>query len=233
VFVEGQCVIVQRTTNRPPLMLMAAALAACLLLGSLGPGAAPAAAQATPAPGAAQVEPILCEIEPTTGERFAAALDAAAAAPASPGPLERFTLDALPAGEPAGQTEIDALTATVEMALACRNAGDFPRVYALFSDRMIGQLYGGRATVPPETIEVLQVAPRRIRPQFWVNLVELSNASRLPDGRVGAVVVTANATHTFTDYLYFVDVDGQWLIDQAVAISSSPVANGPAASPAP
>lgn len=217
---------------RRALLAVATALAVVSLLGSHGAGAVPAGAQATPGATAGQAERIPCDIEPITGERFVTALDAAVGAAATPGALEQFTGDTLPAGEPVDAATIEEITATVESALNCRNAGYFPRAYALFTDRMIGQLFGSRETVPPEIVALLQ-EPRQVRAPFRVGLVEVTEARRLTDGRVGAVVVTANATHTFTDFLYFVDDNGQWLIDQAVVISAAPSAATPAATPVP
>ena len=220
----------QRSPRRA-LLALATALAVVGLLAPLGLGASPVAAQETPGATAGQADRIPCQVEPITGERFIAALDAAAATAATPGALEQFTRDTLPSGEPVDATTVEGISATVETALNCRNAGYFPRAYALFSDRMIGQLFGSRETVPPEIVALLQ-EPRRVRAPFRVGLVEVTEARRLPDGRVGALVVTANATHTFTDFLYFVDDNGQWLIDQAVVISAAPAAT-PAATPAP
>lgn len=208
------------------------ALAVGGLLAPLELGAIPVAAQATPGATPGQADRIPCEIEPITGERFVAALDAAAGTAAPPAALEQFTVDTLPTGEPVDAATIEGITATVETALNCRNAGYFLRAYALFSDRMIGQLFGGRETVPPEIVALLQ-EPRRVRAPFRVGLVEVSEARRLSDGRVGAVVVTANATHSFTDFLYFVDDNGQWLVDQAVVISAVPSAATPAVTPVP
>jgi hypothetical protein len=224
-------VFVQQTSPRRSQSILLVALVAGLFAGSLG-SVTPVAAQATPEATPQGAERRLCRIEPAAAERFLAALDAAAPPPATPGPLERFTLETLPEGEPADPATVESVTVSVETALECRNLGDFARVYALFTDRLIGQLYGGRETVPPEIRQILQQPQRQVRPPFWVNLVELSEVSLLPDGRAGAVVITANATHTFTDYLFFVDADGQWLIDQAVPIAASATAS-PAASPAP
>jgi len=173
-----------------------------------------AAGQATSGAAAGDVAQLGCQGEPITGERLVAALDAA-----MPRPLEILTLDTVPAGEPVDDATLDAITMTVTTALACRNAGDLPRAYALFSDRMIGQLFGGRDTVPPEIVQALAEPPRPVRRRSRVDLVEISATSLLPDGRAGAVVETANATHRFTDYLFFTEVEGRWLIDEAVAIA--------------
>lgn len=193
-----------------------------VLLLSLGVGSM-AAAQATPEAGSDPGERIPCAVEQVTAERLIAALEAA-----TPQPLETLTVETLPAGEPADPATVEAVTATVTTVLNCRNAGDFTRVYTLFSDRLIGQVLGNRETVPPEIIAFLQQAPQRVRPPFRVNLVELSGAVELPDGRVGAVVVTANATDTYTDFLAFVNENGTWLIDEAIAVSATSAVATPA-----
>jgi hypothetical protein len=211
--------------GRGPARALAGALLASALRLSLGAGSV-IAAQATPTPAATPADAIPCPVEPVTADRLIAALDAA-----TPQPLETLTLETLPAGEPVDQATLEAVTATVTTALDCRNAGNFARVYTLFSDNLIGQVLGNRYTVPPEIVAALQQAPQRVRPPFWVNLVELSDADQLADGRVGAVVVTANATHSFTDFLVFVNQDGTWLIDEAISISIS--ASPSVATPAP
>ncbi len=180
-------------------------------LGSIGP-----IAVAAPAPQATtdrQAERIPCQVEPITSERLVGALDAA-----TPALLVVFAPDEIPTGEPVDDATAEAITDTVVTSLNCRNAGDFPRVYSLFSDRMIGQLFGGRETVPPEIVAALSEPPQRVRPPLRVNLVEIDAINQLPDGRVSAVVTTANSTHTFTDVLYFVAEGDQWLIDEAVAV---------------
>ncbi|MDQ3693212.1 MAG: hypothetical protein M3464_06255 [Chloroflexota bacterium] len=182
------------------------------------------AAQATPEVGNSAEASLGCLGEPITGERLVAALDAA-----TPRPLDTLSLETLPTGEPVDSVTLDAITMTVETALDCRNAGDFARAYALFSDRMIGQLFGGRDSVPPEIVRALAEPPRPVRRRARVDLVELSVASLLPDGRAGAVVETANATHGFTDYLFFTEIEGRWLIDEAVVIAVV----DPAATPVP
>lgn len=200
-------------TNRRLAWALAVALMLGAGLGSLGPVPIAVAAPATQATGNRQPERLPCQVEPITTERLAGALEAA-----TPAPLVVFAPGEVPTGDPVDAATADAVTNTVVTALNCRNAGDFPRVYTLFSDRMIGQLFGGPETVPPEILQALGEAPQRVRPPFRVNLVEVDVISQAPDGRVSAVVVTANATHTFTDVLFFVAEGDQWLIDEAVAI---------------
>src|SRR5689334_18276497 len=45
-----------------------------------------------------------------------------------------------PQGEEAGQATIDAVTATYRQLVACINAGDFLRVYSLYSEGYVRQL---------------------------------------------------------------------------------------------
>jgi hypothetical protein len=200
-------------TNRRLAWALVAALTLGVGLGRLGPAPTAVAAPATQATDDRQAERLACQVEPITRERLVGALEAA-----TPAPLVVFAPDEIPTGEPVDEATAEAITTTVVTSLNCRNAGDFPRVYALFSDRMIGQLFGGPETVPPEILQALGEAPQRVRPPLRVNLVEIDAISQLPDGRVSAVVVTANATHTFTDVLFFVTENDQWLIDEAVAV---------------
>lgn len=199
--------------NRRLAWALAAALMLGAGLGSLMPVPLAAATPASQATGDRQPQRIPCEVEPITSERLVGVLEAA-----TPIPLVVFTPDEIPEGDPVDDATAEAVTATVVTALNCRNAGDFPRVYTLFSDRMLQQLFGGLDTIPPEILRALADAPQRVRPVLRVNLVEIDRISQLPDGRVSAVVVTANSTHTFTDIIYFVEEDGQWLIDEAVSI---------------
>lgn len=206
--------LIERTaaSRRHRTRIVIAVIAVWLLVGT--PGATGlAAAQATPEAERGEPDQAACQIAPITTERLLTALDTA-----TPGPLATLTLETLPAGEPVDAATLAAITATVETALECRNAGYFARAYALFTDRLIGQLFGGRDTVPPEIVRALMEPPQSVRRRSRVELVELSTASLLPDGRVGAVAVTANATHTFSDYLVFTEAAGRWLIDEAIVI---------------
>ena len=103
-------------------------------------------------------------------------------------------------------------------AIACRNAGDFGRAYALVTDRFLAQLFGGPDTVPPEVAVALEGGPDRVPRANRLALVAVARVVAIGDGRVGAVVETSNADEVFRDYLVFVQAGDRWLIDEQVAL---------------
>ncbi len=139
---------------------------------------------------------------------------AATPAPVVTPPAEPFTP---PAGAAADAETIAAVTATVREAIACRNAGELLRAYALFTQDMIVALYGGPATIDPELRRVVAEGPRQVPPARRLAIVAIDDVVTLADGRAGAVVETETASRTFRDYLIFEwDADsGRWLIDES------------------
>ena len=119
-----------------------------------------------------------------------------------------------------------AVTATVRESIACRNANQMLRAYALFTQPMIVSMFGGPATVDPEIRalirqgEELEPLPRRQR----VALLQVSEIGHRPDGRIGAIVTTGTADRIFQDYLVFVydAASSRWLIDEAELLASEP-----------
>ncbi|MDF3042774.1 MAG: hypothetical protein K0Q71_5480, partial [Thermomicrobiales bacterium] len=77
---------------------------------------------------------------------------------ATPRPIitEAETPFAPPAGEPADEETVAAITATVRESIACRNAGDFARMLVFFTPNMLAELYGSPATVDPEVLQGIQ-----------------------------------------------------------------------------
>lgn len=174
--------------------------------------------QATPAPAPSAPKPESCAVTPRT-----LPLDLALATPmaTAPDPVLPGPQD-LPAGEPADEATVAAVTATVVEALACRNAGDLLAAYALMTDDLVLKVIGPPNGVPPELVALLTEKPQKVRRTERLEIAGVDGASLLPDGRVSATVVTRNAETEFTDVLVFVERDGRWLIDAAYAVSRSP-----------
>lgn len=166
-----------------------------------------------PAPEECMVEPRALPLFPEGVGQLASATPAPLAPEAEP----PFTI---PQGEPADVETTTGVSATVREAIACRNANDFRRAYALFTQDMIVSLFGGPATVDPEIQAAIdeEAAPLARRQQLA--LLTLTDMVLLPDGRVGAVVETANARRAYQDYLIFEHdpASGRWLIDESVAL---------------
>jgi hypothetical protein len=142
---------------------------------------------------------------------------------ATPRPIitEAETPFAPPAGEPADEETVAAITATVRESIACRNAGDFARMLVFFTPNMLAELYGSPATVDPEVLQGIQEGPRAVPEPRRLRLDAIEEVVALPDGRVGAVVETSTPRREFRDYLFFVlDAEsGRWLIDGSVPLA--------------
>lgn len=190
---------------------------AILLAAATGVPAA-AAWQATPEAGGIAPRPEECTVAPRT---LPLEIALATPVPASPGPVLPSHRD-LPPGSPAEAAAVEAVTATVAEALACRNAGDLLAAYALMTDDLVLKVIGPPGGVPPELVALLSEKPDKVRRAERLELAEVGEARTLPDGRVAATVVTRNAGTEFTDVLVFVERDGGWLIDEAYAVSRAP-----------
>ena len=178
------------------------------------------ALQDAPAPSADVPRPAACRVAPRPLPLFAPATPGAALA-ATPAPLVTPTPFAMPAGQPADEATVAAVTATIRESLACRNAGDYPRAYALVTDRFLRVLLGGPDTIPPEIEAALAEPPRRVPRAQRLALIAVSDVRVLADDRVGAMVETRNAEESFRDYLVLVRTGDRWLIDESVELSTS------------
>lgn len=59
-----------------------------------------------------------------------------------------------PEGEPAGEAETEAVRATAREIVACLNAGDYRRVYALYTDDYLTRNFTGETTAQAQAIAV-------------------------------------------------------------------------------
>jgi hypothetical protein len=125
----------------------------------------------------------------------------------------------MPAGTPADDATVAAITATLHEALACLNANDFLRFSALFSDEMIGILFTVDP-IPPEAVPFLAATPEASPPNLWLGYLSVHDARVLPDGRVAALGDDYDPTEPpygmGTDFAEFVKVGDQWLIDALI-----------------
>jgi hypothetical protein len=125
-----------------------------------------------------------------------------------------------PTGAEADADTIAAVSRTIREAIACRNGGDFARAYALMTDHMLVQLFGGPTTIDPEISAALAAAPDRVPKERRLALLAIIDVRMLADQRVGAVVETKNADETFRDYIFFAKDGERWLIDESVPLET-------------
>jgi hypothetical protein len=152
--------------------------------------AAPLAAQsgtpATDAQGAASC----ADVEPRDAEFFRALSGTPAAATAeganAQGAAATPTPFAMPEGEPADEAVLAEVTALYEQLIACLNAGEYLRAYALYSDEYLER------NLSEEILDTLQATPVPAEESMQSEFGGVLEARLLEDGRVGALVSTSN-----------------------------------------
>jgi hypothetical protein len=115
----------------------------------------------------------------------------------------------------------------VRTLVACYNAGDYPRVLALFSDDFLRRGLAAGALLQPAAFDVLEQPPAPEPDEWRERLPTVRDVRVLADGRVGAVVGGPTAIvdpgcrvegDEFPVFVIFVAADGGWLIDEAVTL---------------
>ena len=205
-------------------------LVAAVLVGLLAAGRSPAAAQeGTPAALPRTPDPAECRVEPRSLESMLALVGTPpadvsgqeAAPPVTPAP------DLVGRGQPADAATVAGVTATVTELLACFNAGDVLRAFALFSDDLIRRELG---PISAEEIPFIQASPVATAEEERTALLNVREVRVLEDGRVGAVVTVADPTDEgegpAAAFLVFVRDGDRWRIDEFVEL---PVAGTPEA----
>jgi len=124
----------------------------------------------------------------------------------------------LPEGTVASPEVVSAVTETLLQSIACGNAGDSLRQFAILSDNYIATLLvqGGVPTLG-QTIYDFLATPVPNPPEAWIRVDAIEDVQVLLDGRVGAVVTTTGA-ETRRSFVVFVERDGVYLIDRLTPI---------------
>jgi hypothetical protein len=165
-----------------PVSILGGLLVGGLLAGGLTVLAAPL--RLTPAVGT-PMPAVACDVPSRTMARMPQMTATATSVAMAPTPsLSEVETHA---GAPADPATIAAVTTTYQQLVACLNAGDYLRLYALYTDAYVirivqhGQL----------TQAQLQATPDPRRPPMTA-LVGLRDVRMLPDGRVAAQIETAD-----------------------------------------
>ena len=171
-------------------------------------------------PAATPISPAECTVEPLGEEALIALFKA------TPGVM-RATLDRKPVatpmpptgGIPADAETVALVTATARELVACANAGDLVRIFALFSDRYLYAMYGGLPGPDVTSTEIsakLHEFATPVPPQGGspLILVALEDVRVLPDGRVLATLVYQHDRVLAS----FVKVDDRYLADWAYVL---------------
>lgn len=206
--------------RRVPISIIAVVLAALTVLG----GIAPVAAQdATPPALPATPEAAACTVEPrsiTFFEQFIGTPTAEQATPAiAATPAAAFEM---PAGDPADQETVAAVTATVVELAACLNAGDFLRYFALFTDDYFRGVVEEFGPLPEEEFAAFGATPQALPAENRAAILAVVDVRVLADGRVAGLFDVYDPFETPPGparfYWEFVEQDGRWLIDEQVML---------------
>jgi len=142
------------------------------------------AQDATPAAGEV-IDPAECQVEPRTTEELQQLVGTASeGTEATPGAVQAASTE----GEDADEAAVQAVTQTYRELVACLNAGQFLRVYALYTDDYL------RRTLADSGIDLEQFqATPEPDPRETTALVGVSDVRQLAGGQVTARVETTSS----------------------------------------
>lgn len=126
----------------------------------------------------------------------------------------------IPSGTPVDDLTRAAVASTVMQAIACENAGDMPRMLALFTPNRAQQFFAGPRGFDADAVDATaEAGPSPVPADRQIALLAIDDPEMLSDGRVGMTVRTAAGQTEYEDYLFLADAgDGRWLIDGSVAL---------------
>lgn len=137
-------------------------------------------------------------------------------APEAIGTPSPFTL---PDGSPADASTTAAISKRVVELAACINAENTLGFYGQFSPDSVRQQLAGQDITDADVDALAAITPVASPSDRWVTVIDIRDATILPDGRVGALVDTLFpfvSDDIQTDYFIFANIDGRWLIDTVV-----------------
>ncbi len=180
-------------------------------------------------------DPSLCTITPREPLAFRTPGALPAVAPAeAPAVGSGFSW---PRGATATSEETALIHAAIREFHACKNAGDYPRLLALYTTRYLAPRFAALdASGWQATLELAQSTPTPLPSVERETVVLLGEVRRLSDGRLGAfvaAVVPAGQPLEIDAVLIFAFEDGRWRIDESHADPTGLARPAPARAVAP
>lgn len=170
--------------------------------------------EATPASGQV-VDPAECQVEARGAEDIEALVGAESEGDAqvTPAVSEIGGLT----GEPADEATVEAVTATYRELVACLNAGNYLRIYALYTDAYLQRTVADGGV----DVEAIQATPATDATGSTA-LVSVSNVRRLDDGRIAARIETSDEATTGTVVVdaVLVEAEDRYLIDASEVVDA-------------
>ena len=210
---------------RQCLMAIVVALLSLVVVGAPGAGAQ----AGTPAAGLDFPAAAECTVEPRSADELRALFREAAATPVAASPDASPTPAVPPPGDPADAQTVAEINATWRQFIACINAGDLARVFAILSDDKVrGDFVIDVASGASEDdlIAYLTATPVPLPPDQSAPFFPYEDVRVLDDGRV-AVIGPGEMGQA--EVLIFVQEGDRWLVDHQFDLTQSgtPVASTP------
>ncbi len=179
------------------------------------------AQDATPAAGEV-VDPAECQVEPRTVEEIEQLIGTAGeATEATPGAAQAGSME----GEDADEATVQAVTQTYRELVACLNAGEFLRIYALYTDDYL------RRTLADSGMDLQQLQATPAPDQRGATaLVSVSDVRQLAGGHVTARVETTSSPEGTVSVIQGVlePVDDRYLIADETVVDAAAATPGAA-----
>ena len=161
-----------------------------------------------------------CTVEPRTVDELNALF--ATASPVDPVGMGMSATVII--GEPADPVSAQHVTTTIHQVIACLNAGDYGRFFAMMTDRAVVTNFPWVAEMLADEASAAEVmTPVAPEEAYQQTILGIGSIAQLPDGRYSAVVVgidPSGGDAPFALYLILTDSDGTWLIDEALEFDS-------------
>lgn len=214
---RGQSILAAHAGHlRPLLPAIVVALVSLLVVGTPKAGAQ----EGTPAAGLDVPAAAECTVEPRPEDELRALFRQAAATPVLDSPDASPTPAVAPPGDPADAQTVAEVSATWRQFIACINAGDQARMFAVYSDDMVRrQLVVDIAFgVTEDALFAFLAATPVPLPEQSAPVVPFSDVRVLGDGRVA---VAGPGEQGRGDVRIFVKEGDRWLIDDWFDLTSS------------
>ena len=186
---------------------------ALILLALAGPVAV-AAQDATPPAELDFPDPADCTVEPRSADELLALIRDAAATPvADASPVASPTPAVPPTGEPADDQTVADINDAWREFIACVNANDFPRIFALISDDKLRRDFVidlATGATEDDLLGFFTATPVALEPAVSAPFIPLQDLRVLDDGRVAAVGPGETGQG---EVLIFVEEGDRWLVD--------------------
>jgi hypothetical protein len=205
--------LLKERSSMPHSFIVAASV---LAIAVLTPGLT-LAQEGTPTSDFVTPDPGECRIAPRSIESIASAL----ATPAARTPTTVRSGGDAAAGQPADAETRAAVTALAREAAACGNAGDYQRVFALYTDNGLRVFAADRGMVVEQMAGALAVTPVPLPEEAWQG-VRVRDVRIHSNERVTAFIDFRSPQGIGTVFIGLVQQADRYLVDSEVVVPPAP-----------